>query len=85
MSFGDQAQARKAAGKFIETNAGPNRLIAIVNFGGSLVITQNFTNDVDRLKAIVTRHQRILDFNRSRYRSDGPTEQSRGGISGPAT
>ncbi len=54
MSFGDQAQARKAAAKFIETNAGPNRLMAIVNFGGSLVITQNFTNDVDRLKAVVT-------------------------------
>ncbi len=54
MSFGDQAQARKAAGRFIETNAGPNRLMAIVNFGGSLAITQNFTDDVDRLKAVVS-------------------------------
>ena len=54
MSFGDQAQARKAAARFIETNAGPNRLMAIVNFGGSLVITQNFTDDVDRLKAVVS-------------------------------
>jgi VWFA-related protein len=54
MNFGDQAQARKAAAKFIETNAGPNRLMAIVNFGGDLSITQNFTDDVDRLKAVVS-------------------------------
>lgn len=54
MSFGDQGQARKAAAKFIETNGGPNVLMAIVNFGGSIVISQNFTSDVDRLKAVVT-------------------------------
>lgn len=54
MSFGDQALARKAAASFIESNAGPNRLMAIVNFGGSLVISQNFTDDVDRLKAVAT-------------------------------
>ena len=53
MSYGDQALARQAAGKFIETNAGPNHLMAIVNFGGNLAISQNFTEDVDRLKAIV--------------------------------
>jgi len=54
MSFGDQAQARKAAGRFIESNAAPDHLMAIVNYGGSLAITQNFTSDVDRLKAVVT-------------------------------
>ena len=54
ISFGDQAQARKAAAKFIETNGGANVLMAIVNFGGSIVIAQNFTSDVDRLKAVVT-------------------------------
>jgi VWFA-related protein len=54
MSFGDQAQARKAASRFIETNGGANVLMAIVNFGGSIVISQNFTSDVDRLKAVVT-------------------------------
>jgi VWFA-related protein len=53
ISFGDQAQARKAAAKFIETNGGANVLMAIVNFGGSIVIAQNFTSDVDRLKAVV--------------------------------
>ena len=54
MSFGDQALARKSAAKFIETNGGANVLMAIVNFGGSIVISQNFTSDVDRLKAVVT-------------------------------
>ena len=54
MSFGDQAQARKAASKFIETNGGANVMMAIVNFGGNLVISQNFTADVDRLKAVVS-------------------------------
>lgn len=54
MSFGDQALARKAASKFIETNGGANVMMAIVNFGGNLVISQNFTADVDRLKAVAS-------------------------------
>src|SRR5258708_5304265 len=53
MEPGDQVQARKAAAKFIEGNAGPNRLIAIVNFGGSVRIAQNFTGDAERLKQVV--------------------------------
>jgi VWFA-related protein len=53
MNFGEQAQARKAAASFIDANAGPNRQMAIVNFSGSLQIAQNFTSDVERLKAIV--------------------------------
>ena len=54
MDFGDQAQARLAAAKFIDANAGPDRLIAIAEFGGTLSITQNFTADSDRLKQIVS-------------------------------
>jgi len=53
MDFGDQARARQAATKFIESNGGPNRLMAIANFGGSLQIAQNFTDDTDRLKKVV--------------------------------
>ena len=53
MEFGDQAHARDAAAKFIDANAGPNRLIAIVEFGGVLKITQNFTADASRLKKVV--------------------------------
>jgi VWFA-related protein len=52
MNIGDQAIARKAAVSFIEANAGPNRLMAIVNYSGGLQIAQNFTADVERLKAV---------------------------------
>jgi VWFA-related protein len=51
VSFSDQRFARDAAVKFIDANAAPNRLMAVVNYGGSLSITQNFTANVARLKA----------------------------------
>jgi VWFA-related protein len=53
MDFGDQIKARDAAAKFIDANAGPNRLIAIAEFGGSVRISQNFTADATRLKQVV--------------------------------
>lgn len=54
MQFGEQAQARKAAQQFIDTNAGPNKEVAVVNFGGSLQIAQNFTEDGQRLKQAIS-------------------------------
>jgi len=54
VSAGDQVQARTAAQKFVDANTGPNKFIAVVNFSGSLRITQNFTNDADRLKAVIS-------------------------------
>src|ERR1700727_1902305 len=53
MEFGDQAKARDAAAKFIDANAGPDRLIAITEFGGTVRISQNFTSDAQRLKQVV--------------------------------
>jgi VWFA-related protein len=53
MDMGDQARAREAAGKFIASNAGPNRLMAIAEFTGITRIAQNFTADADRLKKVV--------------------------------
>jgi VWFA-related protein len=53
MTPGDQKQARDAAAKFIERNAGPNRLIAVVDFTGGVHIAQNFTADAERLKKVV--------------------------------
>jgi len=49
-----QVQARQAAAKFIDSNAGPNRMMAIVNFGGAIQIAQNFTDDAARLKRAVS-------------------------------
>ncbi len=53
MQLTDQMQARRAAAQFIDKNAGPDRYMAVVNFTGSLQIAQNFTNDADRLRAVV--------------------------------
>jgi VWFA-related protein len=54
MDAADQMQARAAAAKFIDANAGPNRLIAIADFGGNVHVSQNFTSDAQRLKDVVT-------------------------------
>ncbi|HEV3332454.1 MAG TPA: VWA domain-containing protein [Bryobacteraceae bacterium] len=54
IDVGNQARARQAAARFIETNAGANRMIAVVNFTGTLRIAQNFTEDVERLKKAVS-------------------------------
>src|SRR6204780_3677414 len=53
MDVGDQAQARTAAAKFIDQNAGPDRVMAVMDFGGSLRVEQNFTADAARLKQAV--------------------------------
>ena len=53
MEFGDQAKARDAAAKFIDANADPSRYIAVVEFGGMVRISQNFTTDAERLKRVV--------------------------------
>ncbi len=54
MNAGDQVQARKAAAQFIDKNAGPSRLMAIVNYTGSVQIAQNFTANAERLKAVAS-------------------------------
>src|SRR6266852_1076418 len=53
MAAPDQIQARGAARKFVEANAGPDRLMAVVDFGGALRIVQNFTANADLLQAAV--------------------------------
>ncbi len=53
MDMGDQIKARDAAAKFIDANAGPDRLIAIADFGGTVHISQNFTSDASRLNQLV--------------------------------
>ena len=53
MDLADQQRARQAAEKFIDKNAGPNRLMAVVNYSGALEIAQNFTDDTDRLRDVV--------------------------------
>jgi VWFA-related protein len=54
MDASEQVRARQAAAKFIDANSGPNHLIAVVDFGGSVRIAQNFTADAQRLKQVVS-------------------------------
>jgi VWFA-related protein len=54
MQTPDQIQARNAAMKFVEANASPDRLMAVVDFGGSLSIRQNFTANANLLRAAVS-------------------------------
>src|SRR5258705_11742119 len=43
-----------ADAKFIEKGAGPDRLMAVVDFGGSLIVRQNFTTNAQLLTAAVS-------------------------------
>ena len=54
MAAPEQIQARGAANKFIDANSGPDRLIAVVDFGGALRIVQNFTANADLLRKAVS-------------------------------
>ena len=54
MAAPDQIQARGAAQKFIEANAGPDSLMAVVDFDGALRIVQNFTASSLLLRAAVS-------------------------------
>jgi len=53
LNASDQERARQAAAQFIDSNAGPNRLIAVIDFGGTVHVSQNFTSDTERLKQVV--------------------------------
>ena len=54
MATPDQITAREAAGKFVEQNAAEDRVMAVAEYGGSLVIKQNFTANVAMLKSAVS-------------------------------
>ena len=72
MDFGDQAHARQAASKFIDANASPNREMAVVEFGGALHVTQNFTAVADRLKQAVA-GVKTADVASNPSSTDNPT------------
>ena len=51
MSVVDNMQARAAARKFIDANAGPDRLMAVADFSVNLRVLQSFTANADLLRA----------------------------------
>jgi VWFA-related protein len=78
MALPDQIQARAAAAKFIDANAGPDRQMAVAEFGGALRITQNFTTNADALHAAVS-HAKT-----SAVASNTTDTSSAGSIGGPS-
>src|SRR5712692_6265936 len=51
MALPDQISARGAAAKFIESNAAPDHLMAVVEFTGAIRVLQNFTANAELLQA----------------------------------
>jgi VWFA-related protein len=49
----DQGRARAAASQFVEAHSGPGQYIAVIDYAGTMRVTQNFTNDSERLKKAV--------------------------------
>jgi VWFA-related protein len=78
VSFGNQIHAREAAQKFVDNNTGPNKYIAVANFSGALQVTQNFTNDPDRLRAVI----KGVKFSSVDTADTGPSLNAGGGASG---
>ncbi|MBZ5633467.1 MAG: VWA domain-containing protein [Acidobacteriia bacterium] len=49
MSVPDQTLARQAAGRFASASFGPNRMMAVADYGGTMRMTQNFTENPELL------------------------------------
>jgi VWFA-related protein len=78
LSATEQASARQAAAGFIDANAGPNRLMAVVSFDGGFHLLQSFTGDADALKRAVAGARPFTASNSGGTRiSDAPEAASR--------
>jgi len=72
MELSDQPRAREAAQKFIDANAGPDRVMAVMDFGGATNVEQNFTTDTVKLKAAVNGiHTSAVESNASASNDGG--------------
>jgi VWFA-related protein len=53
MNPADQGRARAAAAKFLDTNGGTGHYFAVIDYAGTMRVTQNFTDDTAHLKQVV--------------------------------
>jgi VWFA-related protein len=53
MEARDQVPVRQAVSSFIDANAGPNRMMAVMDYNGSMRVAQKFTDNAGRLKDAV--------------------------------
>lgn len=91
MSLSEQSNARQSAAQFVAANFGPNRLMAVADFGGALRMTQNFTADPELLsKALRDVKQSTISSGRNpnpaatdvASASSGASPAGRGGFPG---
>ena len=61
----DQKRVREAAANFVEANAGPRNYFAVIDFGRSLEVAQNFSSDASQLKEAVL-HDKFATVSTSR-------------------
>jgi VWFA-related protein len=85
MQLPDQIPARNAATKFIDANAGPDQVMAVVDFGGALRIRQNFTANAALLKAAASGAKVSSVESNAPADSAGVTIASNMGSINPAT
>jgi VWFA-related protein len=78
MNATEQASARQAAAGFIDSNAGSNRLIAVVSFDGGFHVLQGFTANAEALKRAVAGAMPFTASNSGGTRiSDAPEAAAR--------
>jgi len=53
MEARDQVPVRQAVSSFIDANAGPNRMMAVMDYNGSMRVAQKFTDNAGRLRDAV--------------------------------
>ena len=81
MATEGQMLARRAADQFVQKTASPERMMAVVDFGGTTRIVQNFTSDGEKLKLATAR----VHFSAVLPNASTPptVAESVGGIGGP--
>ncbi len=76
MSATEQAAARQAATRFANTNAGPNRLMAVVSFDGSFHVLQSFTGNAEALTRAISGEKLFTASSSGSVTADAPEAAS---------
>ena len=66
MEARDQVPVRQAVSSFIDANASPNRMMAVMDYNGSMRVAQKFTDNAGRLKDAVNAAKSLRRFPRRR-------------------
>ena len=86
MEARDQVPVRQAAASFIDAEAGPNHMMAVVTFNGSVHIAQSFTNNAGRLKDALNQasFHGLAPSAADSDRSHDPSRTAEDRLTGPA-